>query len=272
MRMAAVMAAVVAVGLGIASSGLAQGTPPTITITASSTELTVGATSPVAAGPTRFEVVRSGGEDELSISIAALRPGVTRAQFEAALAVGDGSGAIDLIYLDAGIDVTAQEEGRAATIALRPNSTYIVLNGTGERPSDWEISEFTVSGGSNGASAPRADASVRIDDLRFRGARTLPRNGVVRFENAGWAPHFAVTAPLRRGARPAAVNRALRANNQRRLGRLLDFESAMSAQGLITRGAVSYNELRFPKRGRYAMICFFEGHNAQGMYRIIRVR
>jgi hypothetical protein len=272
MRIAAVMAAVVAVGLGIASSGLAQGAPPTITIAASSTELTVAATSPVAAGPTRFEVVRSGGEDELSISIAALRPGVTRAQFDAALRVGDGSGAIELVYLDAGIDVAVQEEGRAATIALRPNSTYVVLNASGERASDWEVTEFTVGGGSNGASAPRADASVQMVDLRFRGARTLPRNGVVRFENAGWAPHFAFAAPLRRSARPRAVNRALRANNERRLGRLLDFESGISAQGLITRGAVSYNELRFPKRGRYAMVCFFEGHNAQGMYRIVRVR
>jgi hypothetical protein len=235
MRIAAVMAAVVAVGLGIASSGLAQGAPPTITI-------------------------------------AALRPGVTRAQFDAALRVGDGSGAIELVYLDAGIDVAVQEEGRAATIALRPNSTYVVLNASGERASDWEVTEFTVGGGSNGASAPRADASVQMVDLRFRGARTLPRNGVVRFENAGWAPHFAFAAPLRRSARPRAVNRALRANNERRLGRLLDFESGISAQGLITRGAVSYNELRFPKRGRYAMMCFFEGHNAQGMYRIIRVR
>jgi hypothetical protein len=33
-----------------------------------------------------------------------------------------------------------------------------------------------------------------------------------------------------------------------------------------------YNEVRFPRRGRYVMVCFFENHNAQGMYRFVRVR
>jgi hypothetical protein len=272
MRGALVAAAVAALALGIAGAVLAQGSPPTITITASPTELTVGATGPVAAGPTRFEVVRSGGDDELAISVAALRPGVTRADFEAALRVGDGTGALDLVHLDGSIDVAAGAQRRAVTFSLRPNSTYLVLNTTGERPSDWEISELAVTGASNGATAPRADASVRIIDLRFRGARTLPKNGVVRFENAGWAPHFAVAAPLRPGAGARAVGRALRTNNERRLGRLLDFRSAVEAQGLITRGAVDYNELRFPRRGRYVLVCFFEGHNTEGMYRVVRVR
>ena len=35
---------------------------------------------------------------------------------------------------------------------------------------------------------------------------------------------------------------------------------------------MNYNEIRFPKRGRYVMICFFEGHNAQGMFKFVRVR
>jgi hypothetical protein len=36
--------------------------------------------------------------------------------------------------------------------------------------------------------------------------------------------------------------------------------------------AVNYNEVRFPRRGRYVMVCFFEGHNSQGMYKFVRVR
>jgi hypothetical protein len=271
MRVAVVVAVLAVAGLAVASSGVAQGTPPTITITASATELAVGVTGPVASGPTRFQVVKSGG-GELSISLAALRPGVSRAQFEAALRSGDANAAIELVHLDASVDLTAAENRRAVTAALRPSSTYVVLNLTGERPSDWEIAELAVTGASNGAAAPRADARVRIVDLRFRGSRTLPRNGVVRFENRGWAPHFALAVPLRRGARAGAVRRALRTNDERRLGRLVDFRRGIEPQGLITRGAVNLNEVRFPRRGRYAMVCFFEGHNAQGMYRIVRVR
>jgi hypothetical protein len=271
MRTALAAAAAAALALGIASAVLAQGTPPTITITASDSSLAVSTAGPVPSGPTRFELVRSGG-DELSISVAALRPGVTRAQLQAALTSGDPNAALEMVYLDVSIDLAAGDDRRAVTASLRPNSTYVVLNATGDRPNQWEIAEFAVTGASNGATAPRADASVRIIDLRFRGDRTLPRNGVVRFENGGWAPHFAVAAPLRPGARSGAVGRALRTNNERRLGRLVDFESAISAQGLITRGAVDYTEVRFPRRGRYVMVCFFENHNTEGMYRVVRVR
>jgi hypothetical protein len=113
---------------------------------------------------------------------------------------------------------------------------------------------------------------VNIFDLRFRGAKRLPRNGVVRFENKGWAPHFALAAPLRRNARQRAVARALLRNRQQPLERMLDFSRSVEAQSLITRDAVNYNELRFPKRGRYVLVCFFEGHNTQGMFRFVRVR
>jgi hypothetical protein len=158
------------------------------------------------------------------------------------------------------------------TLNLRPSSTYVAINLAGENPANWEVVSFTTSDQANGASAPQADARVGIFDLRFRGAKRLPRNGVVRFENNGWAPHFAVAAPLRRKAKQRAVARALLRNAERPLGRLLDFRNSLEAQSLITRGAVNYNELRFPKRGRYVLVCFFEGHNAQGMFRFVRVR
>jgi hypothetical protein len=270
MRIAVIVATVAALALGAAGVGVAQQPLPTVPVTASGTTLTVGATSPLAAGPTRFEIAKAGG-DEMEINIAALRPGVTLEQFTAALQ-GDPEAAIELVHLDGGASLSAGNQRRAVTLSLRPNTTYVALNSSGEQPSDWETSEFTVGGQSNGATAPRADARVRISDLRFSGATTLPRRGVVRFENAGWAPHFAVAAPLRRGARTRAIGRALRHKADRRLGRLVDFGSAIQPQTLMTRGAVNYNEVRFPRRGRYVMVCFFDNHQAQGMYRFIRVR
>jgi hypothetical protein len=271
MRVAAVVLAAVLVALGVAAAVSAQAPAPTVAIEASESSLNVGVSGPLAAGPTRFEVANTGGDD-LEITIGALRPGVTLAQFTDALRSGDPESGIDLVHIDGGASLTASQESRAVTFDLRPNTTYVAVNLTGEDPGDWEIAQFAVSGQSNGATAPAADARVRIIDLRFRGDKTLPRRGVVRFDNDGWAPHFAVAAPLRKGARKREVAFALRNNRNRRLERLVDFARTTEPQALITRGAVNYNEVRFPRRGRYVMACFFENHHQQGMYRFVRVR
>ena len=270
MRVAAVVLAAVLVALGVAAAVSAQAPAPTVPITASETTLNVGVTGPLAAGPTRFEVTNDGG-DELEITIGSLRPGVTLAQFTAALR-SDPDTAIELAHLEGGVALSADQRRRAVTFRLKPNTTYVVANIAGDNPADWEIEDFTVGGQANGASVPEADARVRMVDLRFRGARTLPRRGIVRFENDGWAPHFAVAAPLRRGARKQQVATALRLNRERRLGQLVNFGATTEPQSLITRDAVNYSEVRFPRRGRYVLVCFFEGHNAQGMYRFVRVR
>jgi hypothetical protein len=270
MRAAGLLGAVVGLSLLVVSAGAAQAPPPTVTVTATESALTVGAAGPLAAGPTRFEFVNSGAGAP-DITIGALRPGVTLAAFTSALRSNPGA-AIELVNIDGGATFAPGQGRRAVTMNLRPGSTYVAVNLAGEDPQRWEITPFSTSDQANGASAPPADARVRMVDLRFRGARTLPRNGVVRFENAGWAPHFAFAAPLRRNARQPAVARALRANAERRLGRLVDFERGLDIQSLVTRGAVNHNEIRFPRRGRYVMVCFFEGHNTQGMYRFVRVR
>ena len=109
-------------------------------------------------------------------------------------------------------------------------------------------------------------------DVRFGGDTRLPRDGTVRVRNIGWAPHFAIAAPLRANARKRAVGRALLANRDRALGRLLNFRNSLELTNILTRGASADQEVRFARRGRYVMVCFFEGHNAQGMYRFVNVR
>ena len=270
MRLAAFVVAVVGLSLVAAGAGAAQAPPPTVTVTITETTLAVGATGPLAAGPTRFEL-QSTDDGVPEIAIAALRTGVTVDAFSAALRSSPDA-AIELIHLDGGASFSPGTTSRVVTMSLRPSSTYVAVNLSGDNPQDWEITQFSTSDQSNGASAPQADARVRISDLRFRGAKVLPRNGVVRFENAGWAPHFALAAPLRRNAKQRAVARALLRNAQGPLERLLNFERSIEAQSLITRGAVNYNQLRFPQRGRYVMVCFFDGHNTQGMFRFVRVR
>ena len=44
-------------------------------------------------------------------------------------------------------------------------------------------------------------------------------------------------------------------------------------QNLISGGnAANSQEIRFPKAGRYGLVCFFNGHHVLGMYRVITVK
>jgi hypothetical protein len=267
MRIAAVIVA--ALGLSLVAVGASAQTPPTVTVNVTESTLAVGATGPLAAGPTRFEFV-NGDQGVPEVAIGALRPGVTVDAFSAALRTSPDA-AIELVHLDGGASFAPGQTRHVTTMNLRPSSTYVAVNLFGDDPAQWEITQFSTSDQANGASPPSADARVRIVDLRFRGASRLPRNGVVRFESAGWAPHFALAAPLRGKAKQRAVARALRRNRQGALERLLNFSRSLEVQPLVTRGAVNYNEIRFPKRGRYVMVCFFDGHNTQGMFRFVRV-
>ena len=266
MRVVVLIAAVLGLSLVAVGVGSAQA-PPTVTVTVTESTLTVGATAPLPAGPTRFEIVKP-NDGPAEVSIGALRPGVTLAAFSTALRSSPDA-AIEMVHIDGGASLSPDQERRVVTMNLRPSSTYVAVNIAGENP---QITPFSTSDQANGASPPAADARVRIIDLRFLGAKTLPRNGVVRFENAGWAPHFALAVPLRRNAKQRAIVRAFRRNADRPLEKLVDFGRSLEVQSLITRGAVNYNQIRFPRRGRYVMVCFFEGHNSQGMYKFVRVR
>ena len=270
MRVAVSIAVVAGLCLVATGVGAAQAPPPTVTVTVTESSLTVGASGPLASGLTRFDVVSS-DEQAAEVAIGALRPGVTLDAFTAALRSNPDE-AIEMAHLDGGASLAEGQASRAVTLNLRPSSTYVAINLAGDNPADWEVVSFTTTDQANGATAPQADARVNMFDLRFRGAKRLPRNGVVRFENKGWAPHFALAAPLRRNAKQRAVARALLRNRQQQLEQMLDFSRSLEAQSLVTRDAVNYNELRFPKRGRYVLVCFFEGHNTQGMFRFVRVR
>ena len=162
---------------------------------------------------------------------------------------------------------------RAVTAEIQAGRSYLLINDAGkENPADWIITPLATGGAPTGATAPVPDAVVTMRDVRFLGARTLPRNGTIRVRNIGWSPHFAIAAPLRKGARRGAVGRALAGNRERALGRLLNFRNTVEVTNILTRGSSADNDVTFRKRGRYVLVCFFENHNAQGMYRFVRVR
>jgi hypothetical protein len=234
----------------------AQTSVPTVAVTHARGSITLEASGPIGAGPTRFTYSGRG-----QFNLVTLRPGVTLDQLRATLSRNEEA-ALGLLFLEA-----SAGPGRSLTVDLRPNTTYVVGGGAGRSAA---LTTFTT-GAPTGARAPSPDARIRMVDYGFRGPNTLPRNGTIRVQNEGTTFHFALAFPLRPGVADRQVGRAFRSGNERAIGRIAG-GPPVSVQDLISQGTTNDNEVRFARRGRYAMVCFFGEHNRLGMYRVYRVR
>jgi hypothetical protein len=273
------LGAVVVLGALVATIAVAQEPVPTVAVTASPTTVALQPAGPVPAGPTRFEVARQGNRD-VSVYFGLLNAGVSMQEFQAALRSDDRSGGdstLGLVSIQASISVGGSERRHGATFTLKPGLTYVVLSeadedGGGNRPRQRGIATFTTSGQSNGATVPAPEARVRMVGLRFRGDRVLPRRGVVRVENGDGVPHFAIGFPLRRRVTSRQFGRALRSDSERAFGRVVA-GAPYGVQGIISGGNTANDqEVRFPRAGRYGLVCFFGEHHRLGMYRVVTVR
>ena len=249
------LGAILLLGIPAALAG-AQTSVPTVAVTATGGNVTLEPSGPIAGGPTRFTY---SGRGELSL--ATLRAGVTVDQLRRTLARSEVA-ALGQVFLEAAV-----LPSEAVTVDLRPNTTYVAAATAGRSPA---VTTFTT-GGPSGARAPRPDARIRMVDYAFRGPNTLPRNGSIRVDNDGTTLHFAIAFPLRPGVSGRQIGRAFRGTNERALERVVA-GPPVDVQGLISQGSTNDNEVRFPRRGRYGMVCFFSEHNRLGMYRVYRVR
>jgi hypothetical protein len=249
------LGAILLLGIPATLAG-AQTSVPTVAVTATGGNITLDPSGPIAAGPTRFTY---SGRGELSL--ATLRAGVSVDQLRRTLARSEEA-ALGQVFLEAAV-----LPSEAVTVDLRPNTTYVAAVTAGRSPA---VTTFTT-GGPSGARAPRPDARIRMVDYAFRGPNTLPRNGSIRVDNDGTTLHFAIAFPLRPGVSDRQIGRAFRGTNERALERVVAGEP-INVQGLISQGSTNDNEVRFPRRGRYGMVCFFGEHNRLGMYRVYRVR
>jgi hypothetical protein len=234
----------------------AQGSAPTVAVTVSQGNMTFAPAAPTTGGPTRFTYAGRG-----ELVLATLRAGVTLEELRQSLQRRNQDEALEQVFIEAAV-----QRGTPATVNLRPNTTYVAAGGANARV----LTTFTT-GADSGAAAPRPDARIRMVDYGFRGRRTLPRNGRIRFVNDGTTFHFAIAFPLRRGVSTRRANRVFRGDNDRAAGRIVA-GAPVDALSLISQGSTQTNEIRFPRRGRYAMVCFFGAHNELGMSRVYRAR
>jgi plastocyanin len=273
----AVCAAVV-VGAVLAAQATAQQGVPTVTITASPTALTFSAPGPVPAGPTRFDMVRAAGSKDVDVYVALLVPGVTVADLTNQLAQDDRTGgetALGLVSIQASAALTGTETHRALTFTVKPGLTYVVVaEPDAESHGNVKQRAFATlasSGEANGATAPAPSATVRMQNLRFKGPSTLPQKGTVRFENRDGVAHFALAFPLRKGVTSKRLGAALR-KSESAVGKLVSGAPYLP-QNVISGGDTGNDEeLNFPAKGRYGLVCFINGHDRLGMYRIITVK
>ena len=234
----------------------AQSSVPTVAVSVSGSNVVLDPAGPIGAGPTRFTFEGRG-----EFNLATLRAGVSLDQLRESLSDPRSVKALGEIFLEA-----TAASGKAVTVDLRPNTTYVAIAGSRRQA----LTTFTT-GGPNGASAQRPDARIRMVDYGFRGPKTLPRSGRIRVQNVGTTLHFAIAFPLRRDVNRRQINRAFRGTNERALGRVVAGEP-VDVQGLISQGSTNDNEVSFDRPGRYAMVCFFSEHNRLGMFRVYRVR
>jgi hypothetical protein len=249
------LGAILLLGIPVALAG-AQTSVPTVAVTATGGNVTLEPAGPIAAGPTRFTF---DGRGELTL--ATLRAGVTIDQLRQTLSRNEEA-ALGQVFLEAAVP-----PDRPVTVDLRPNTTYVVAAIAGRSQA---INTFTT-GPPSGARAPTPDARIRMVDYAFRGPTTLPRNGSIRVQNDGTTLHLALAFPLRPGVSGGQIRRAFRGGEMRAIRRIVAGEPA-AVQGLISQGSANDNQVRFARRGRYAMVCPFAEHNRLGMYRVYRVR
>jgi plastocyanin len=251
--------------------------PPTVTVNATPTAVTVDAPGPLPAGPTRLNFVRPAAKTTQDVYVAVLVPGVTLDQVLQTLKRednNDNDSVLGLISVQASAVLAPGDTEQAVTFTVKPGLTYYVL---AEQEVDKgavprAVGSFTSSGDANGATAPAPAATVRLQNLRFKGASTLPQNGVVRFENRDGVAHFALAFPVKKGTSRTAFGKALNGSSQKAFNKLLT-GAPYEPQNILSGGDTTNDqEVSFPKKGTYALVCFIEEHNQLGMYRIITVK
>ena len=232
---AAAAVAVVAGVVGLASlgGGSTNTAPTAVDIQATDSGLHITGLTDLKPGYTRFSDTNTTDSDH-ALMIVKLHDGVTPDDMKAALESPDGIEALDKADFFGGVDDVPHHTTWAETVDLTPG-TYVVLDhaeGRGEGNGAW-FSEsgffvpFTVADGSStNAAAPKPDAVIKMRDFAYDMPASLPRDGVVEFQNVGAQLHMGVLLELNPGV---TVDQAMQnLSEDTDLGTPLEFVGATS--------------------------------------------
>jgi hypothetical protein len=159
----------------------------------------------------------------------------------------------------------------SAQTVLTPGN-WVALNITGQGAPAFK--QFTVSKSGSPAALPAPGATVRAIEFGFRGATTLHRGQLVRFENDGYLVHMIEGIRVKNLNAAKLETTALRSGKQK-LARALALGIADFAGPLSPGG--TQQEAITAKSGVYVLACFMDTqdgreHIVLGMERTIRVR
>jgi hypothetical protein len=232
----------------------------TITVTLGKRSATVVGADNLPAGPTRIQF-RSLRREETEGLLIALRPGRSVQDLRRAIARSRrGPGPVKAVATIEASGVPSRGTRYTTTIDLRPGATYVagyILDNPQNTRMGARLEAFTVGTIAAAASRPVPAATVGLYDYAYGMPGTLPRRGVIRFENRGNRLHMAVAFPLRRGTSRAAAVQALLRNRQRRFfGRLVNQRRASEPLGPVSSGTVNDVEVDFGRRGNWVFVCF----------------
>jgi plastocyanin len=276
MRLRLMVLATITVAGVTAGPAAAQQPVPTVTVTASPTAAAVDATGPVPSGPTRLNFVRpAGATKELDAYVALLVPGVTIEQLQKTMVAEEkteGESSLGLVSIQASALLPPGKDSAALTFNVKPGLTYVLAieQPDDKKPTTRSITTFTSGTAANGATAPAPAATVRMEGLRFHAPSTFKQSGTIRFENRDGVAHFALAFPLRPGTTTAQLAKG--AANEKAFNKIAAGEPFMAQNVLSGGDTANDQEIKFPKKGRYGLLCFIDGHNRLGMYKLITVK
>ncbi len=259
----------------VGGAPIAAGAPtelPQVTIAMDGSSITVGGTLQSGAVDIVMNVTNESSGEALLVR---LNPGVTPDelyQFLASPAAGDPNNVGDLgaIAFDGGS--VAQDSSSDVDTTLEA-AEYAALDENGNDPSTFPHTAFTVAQASQPATLPTPDATVKAIDFGFRGARSIGRGQIVRFENDGWVVHMIAALRVKNGSDARELVAALRTGDDRTARHLVT--GFVSFLAPVSHGTVEQFAVH-AKPGIYVLACFMDTqdgreHTLLGMERVFHV-
>jgi hypothetical protein len=245
---------------------------PTVNATVSATSIAV--TGALQSGAVNVVSTATGGKEPNTVFVA-LKPGVTLAEFYAALdanKLGDPNTVIKYgsIVFDAEAGKGKPTEVQTALAA----GQYVAFNAEGEKSAKWPRASFAVAASLAPVALPAAQATEKTIDFGFKGPSVLHVGQLVRFENEGWLVHMNIAFPAKGKKGALKILKALSSGHEKGLEKLVAGPPVAFA-GPLSTGAIQQETIT-AKPGWYVQVCFMSTqdgrpHTRIGMERVIRI-